>query len=145
MIRISKLSDYGAMIMVYLTKGDQSWISARDIARDTHLKMPTVSKLLKKLTSQGLLESSRGVLGGYRLQREAAAISIADIINALEDKKGLVECTSQHNSCALQHVCGVQTNWRMISEVVENALSTVTLQHLIQQSDQTPIPRFWKV
>ena len=132
MIRISKLSDYGAMIMVYLTKNKEEWMSARDIARDTHLQMPTVSKLLKKLASGGLLESSRGVHGGYRLQREAASISIADIINALEDKKGLVECTAQHNSCSLQHVCSVQTNWRMISTVVENALSTVTLQHLIQ-------------
>lgn len=139
MIRISKLSDYGAMIMMYLTHSNQSWVSARDIARDTHLKIPTVSKLLKRLTSEGLLESSRGAQGGYRLQREPGAISIADIINALEDKKGLVECTSHHSTCSLQDVCGVRTNWRMISDVVENALSTVTLQHLIQKSGRPPL------
>ena len=69
MLRISKLADYGTVVMVYLAKHAQELCNARDIALHTHLAVPTVSKILKRLTGAGLLTSVRGVAGGYRLQR----------------------------------------------------------------------------
>ena len=130
MLRISKLADYGTVIMVYLANHPELLCNARDIADQTHLKLPTVSKLLKRLTGAGLLVSVRGVSGGYRLQREAAHISIAQIIYALEDQKGLVECSAHQSACSLQHVCGIQGNWRLISQSIEAALDSVSLEAL---------------
>ena len=66
MLRISKLADYGTVIMVYLAKHPQQLCNARDIALHTHLTVPTVSKLLKRLTAAGLVRSVGGVAGGYR-------------------------------------------------------------------------------
>lgn len=130
MLRISKLADYGTVIMVYLAKQDPLLCNARDIAAHTHLTQATVSKLLKKLTIAGLLVSVRGVSGGYRLQRDACNISIAEVIYALEDQRGLVECSLHPNPCSLQGVCHIQGNWRLISQAIEAALDSVSLEEL---------------
>lgn len=130
MLRISKLADYGTVVMVYLARHPEVLCNARDIAKQTHLTMPTVSKLLKRLTSAGLLSSVRGVSGGYRLQRSAATISVAEIIYALDDYRGLTECSLQPNECSLQGVCHIQGNWRLISQSIEAALDSVSLEAL---------------
>ena len=130
MLRISKLADYSTVIMVYLAKQGDTLCNARDIASHTHLASPTVSKLLKRLTASGLLLSVRGSNGGYRLQRPATEISIANIIDALEGKSGLIECTVHPNPCSLQGVCTIQGNWRLISQAIESALDSVSLEAL---------------
>lgn len=134
MLRISKLADYGTVVMVYLAKHAQELCNARDIALHTHLAVPTVSKILKSLTSAGLLTSVRGVAGGYRLQRPAAEISVYQIIYALEDHKGFTECSMQPNDCSLQRVCIVQGNWRLLSHAIETALDSVSLEALAKPS-----------
>jgi len=130
MLRISKLADYGTVVMVYLAKHTAQLCNARDIALHTHLAIPTVSKLLKRLTAAGLLTSVRGVHGGYRLHREASNISVAEIIYALDDTRGLTECSHQPNECSLQRVCHVQGNWRLISQAIDSALCSVSLDAL---------------
>lgn len=134
MLRISKLADYGTVVMVYLAKRGQTLCNARDIALHTHLTVPTVSKLLKRLTAAGLLTSVRGVSGGYRLQRSAAEISVAQIISALEEQLGLTECSLHRNICSLQEVCHIQGNWRLISQAIETALDSVSLEVLAKPS-----------
>lgn len=127
MLRISKLADYGTVVMVYLAKRSNALCNARDIALHTHVSVPMVSKLLKRLTAAGLLISVRGASGGYRLQREAVDITVAQIIYALEEQRGLTECSLENNECSLQDVCHIQGNWRLISRAIETALDNVSL------------------
>jgi FeS assembly SUF system regulator len=130
MLRISKLADYGTVVMVYLAKSPHQLSNARDIALHTHLAVPTVSKLLKRLTSVGLLISVRGASGGYRLQRPATEMSLAEIIYALDEHRGLTECSLHPNECSLQGVCHVQGNWQLISQAILSALESVSLATL---------------
>ncbi|BCA96685.1 SUF system Fe-S cluster assembly regulator [Legionella antarctica] len=136
MLRISKLADYGTVVMVYLAKHAQELCNARDIALHTHLAVPTVSKILKRLTVAGLLTSVRGVTGGYRLQRSATEISVSQIIYALEEHRGFTECSLQPNDCSLQEVCTIQGNWRLISQAIETALDSVSLDALAKPTLQ---------
>ncbi|CEG58709.1 SUF system Fe-S cluster assembly regulator [Legionella fallonii] len=137
MLRISKLADYGTVVMVHLAKHAQELCNARDIALHTHLAVPTVSKILKRLTAAGLLSSVRGVTGGYRLQRPATEISVSQIIYALEEHRGFTECSLQPNDCSLQRVCTIQGNWRLISHAIETALDSVSLDALAKPTLQT--------
>ncbi|QRN03211.1 SUF system Fe-S cluster assembly regulator [Legionella sp. MW5194] len=130
MLRISKLADYGTVMMVYLARRAPALCNARDIAQHTHIAVPTVSKLLKRLTAAGLLTSVRGVSGGYRLKLAASEISVGQIISALEERLGLTECSLQQNVCSLQSVCHIQGNWRLISQAIEAALDSVSLEVL---------------
>ena len=136
MLRISKLADYGTVVMVYLAKHPDALCSARDIASHTHITVPMVSKLLKRLTAAGLLTSVRGVSGGYRLKRPAEDISVAQIIYALEDQRGLTECSVKHSECSLQGVCHIQGNWQLISHAIESALDSVSLKALAKPTLQ---------
>ena len=137
MLRISKLADYGTVVMVYLAKRSPQLCNARDIALHTHLAVPTVSKLLKRLTAAGLLSSVRGAAGGYRLHKPAADISVTEIIYALDEYRGLTECSLQPNECSLQHVCHIQGNWQLISQSIESALASVSLSALAKPTLQT--------
>ena len=130
MLRISKLADYGTVVMVHLARRGATLCNARDIATHTHVTVPMVSKLLKRLTTAGLLVSVRGVSGGYRLQREASAISVAEIIHALEDNRGLTECSILPNECSLRGVCSIQGHWRLINQAILAALGSVSLEML---------------
>ena len=132
MLRISKLADYGTIVMVYLARHHEALLNAKDVALHSHLSVPTVSKLLKLLSGAGLLVSAKGAKGGYRLARSASMISVADIIQAVEGSHGLTECSHESSACTLEKVCTLRDNWQVISRSVTGALSQVSLSQLAQ-------------
>jgi len=77
MLRISKLTDYATVILARLAAQPERRFTAGQLASETHLAAPTVSKLLKQLQRRGLVNSTRGLHGGYLLARPAIDASIA--------------------------------------------------------------------
>jgi FeS assembly SUF system regulator len=138
MIRLSKLTDYGLVLMGYVAKdGDRSLQTARELAVKSKLPLPTVSKLLKILLQSGFLISHRGIKGGYSLAHEARDISVAEIIAAFEGPIGLTECTTDVSGlCDLESSCPIKRNQQLISQVVRGALEKLTLADLIHPSLQ---------
>lgn len=131
MIRLTKLTDYGIVLMTHLVQHDgRSWVAA-DLAEETHLPGPTVSKILKLLVRGGLLQSRRGVKGGYLLAKKAAEISVVDVIGALDGPVALTECSDETTEeCCYEAVCRVRTHWLQINRVVCEALSSITLEQM---------------
>jgi FeS assembly SUF system regulator len=138
MIRLGKLTDYGLVLMGYVAKsGEPALRTARDLAAQSGLPLPTVSKLLKLLLQSGFLVSHRGIKGGYSLAREAREISVAEVISALEGPIGLTECTIDASGvCDLEPSCPIKRNQQMISQVVRGALEKLSLADLIHPSLQ---------
>src|SRR6185312_9471072 len=100
MLRISKIIDYGTLVLTYMAGTPDRVFSAADLAATLGLGQPTVSKVLKLLGQHELVKSSRGARGGYILGRSAHDISIAHIIDALEEQPfGLTECASMPGVC----------------------------------------------
>ncbi len=133
MIRLSKLTDYGIVLMTRFAV-DSAVHTARELADDTGVPLPTVSKVLKALAHEELLVSHRGVKGGYRLSRAPQEISIAQIIAAFE-QIAMTECTSIGLSCELEATCPVRGNWQKIGLAIRNALQDLTLADMT-----TPLP-----
>ena len=127
MFRISRLADYATVVMTALAEDPATVISAVELAERVRLEPTTVSKLLKQLGQAQLVESFRGANGGYRLARAPRAITVADIVAAMEGPFGMTECTVHEGNCGHEAHCGVRSNWRRISEAVEAALRGVTL------------------
>ena len=128
MIRINKLTDYGIVIAVRIAKEESERLhTAREIAEDTHVPQPTVTRLLKQLARSGILTSTRGAAGGYSLAQPAETISVARLVEALEGPIALTECSEAICNCALEEDCAVEAPWQTISLAVRNALETVTL------------------
>ena len=131
MIRLSRISDYGIVLMAHLAGfEDGQPHNAREIASEAGLPLPVVSKILKGLAREGLLESHRGAKGGYSLSRRPTEISAAEIITALEGPIGLTECTVHPGQCVQEASCHVREPWQRINGVVREALDRVTLEHL---------------
>ncbi|HEY8521671.1 MAG TPA: SUF system Fe-S cluster assembly regulator [Gammaproteobacteria bacterium] len=138
MLRISKLTDYGTMVLAQLASKERGLTTAGELAVATHLGLATVSKLLKSLAHAGLVVSERGARGGYALARPPEAISAADIIDALEGPVTLTECSSGQGTCDLESHCRVGMAWQRINLTIRRALEQVTLADL--QSREEPLP-----
>jgi len=141
MIRLGKLTDYGLVLMTYIARNhDRSLHTARDLAVESRLPLPTVSKLLKELLQGGLLVSHRGIKGGYSLARAPREISVAEIIAVLEGPIALTECSTDISGlCDLEPCCPIKDNQRIISRAVRGALEKVMLSDLIHPLHLTTI------
>lgn len=127
MLKISKMADYATIIMVCCAKHQNIDLSATEIAQYCHLRLPTVSKLLKKLNQAGLLLSHRGAQGGYQLAQPAADISIAMIVAAIDGAIALTECSQKRQGCELETHCVTRSSWLLINRTVVKALESVRL------------------
>src|SRR5690349_2573403 len=136
MFRVSKLADYGTVVMASMARDPQRVHSAAEVATRIGLAAPTVSKILKTLARSGLVSSSRGAKGGYRLPRAPAEITVAQIVHAMDGPIGVTECSTTHSLCAQESACSVRANWRSINHLVLETLSRVTLEQMA-----TPLPQ----
>jgi FeS assembly SUF system regulator len=141
MFRLSKITDYGIVILAHLASrslepgrpgdaADSVPMNARELAEQVDLPVPMVSKVLKALTRAGVLESQRGTKGGYSLARRPEELTIAEMISALDGPLALTECNLGPHICDLDASCSVKTPWLVINRVVHYALSGVTLADL---------------
>jgi len=139
MLRVTKLADYGIVILTHFASKGGASFNARDISQAARLPLPVVSKILKLLTKGGLLESRRGIKGGYGLARSPESITVAQIIRTLEGPIAVTECTDQvHGDCSLESGCPVRTNWHLINRAIYQALETITLAEMTRPLADLP-------
>lgn len=127
MLRIAKLTDYATVLMVRLAREPARCFSAAQLSDELGLPLPTVSKLLKRLLQAGLLTSMRGAGGGYSLAHAPRAVSVADVVSAIEGPVALTECSLGKGRCSLEKNCATRANWQLISRAVRVALEAVSL------------------
>ena len=142
MLRISKLTDYGTVLLAHLAANQATVCSAADVAQATGIGLPTVSKLFKSLARAGLVTSTRGANGGYRLARGPQHISAADVIDALEGPVSITECSSIDGDCEHEGVCSVGGAWQRVNVAIRRALQDVTLNDLVRTNSTVPTFRF---
>lgn len=115
-------------------------ISAARLAEETGVPAPTVQKIVSRLTAAGLLRSSRGAGGGLKLARPAAAITLADIVEAVEGPIALTACVEHgRHDCTLESACPVRPHWSVVNEALRGALAGVPLTRLTEPPAPLPI------
>lgn len=142
MLRMSKMTDYGTVVLANLAKDRDELISAADVATSTGIAPPTVSKLLKALSRAGLVVATRGARGGYQLARAPRDISAAEVIDALEGPVSITECSASDSQCDYESSCNVGSAWQRINVAIRHALQEVTLEDLLRSTSRPPKFRF---
>lgn len=134
MVRLEKLTDYGLVLLAYIARTpDGSLRTARDLAAESGLPQPTVSRLLQDLLKGGVLVSHRGIKGGYKLAKSPEEISVASVIVALEGPIHLTACSSDvAGACELEPHCAMKSNQRVINAAVRSVLEQLSLADLMQ-------------
>ncbi len=137
---MSRLTDYGTVVLAHLASTDATCVSATEVAEATAIALPTVSKLLKSLAKSKLVNSTRGAHGGYRLARRPEDISAAEVIDALEGPVSITECSASNSHCDIEEHCNVGGAWQRINVAIRRALGDISLADLRRAN--SPVPRF---
>ncbi|MCK8514902.1 SUF system Fe-S cluster assembly regulator [Methylonatrum kenyense] len=133
MIRINRETDYATAILGVMAAEPDERFSASGLAARRGLPGPVVSKILKQLVRGGLLRSHRGAKGGYSLARDAGAISIAEVIMAMEGPIALTDCIEGGGeACQFHAHCVLSTNWSRINDAIYRALQDVSIKDMIE-------------
>ena len=134
-MRLSNLADYAIVTMCAATRHcGGGRVSAGELAQETGLPAPTVQKIVSKLSAAGLLRSVRGAGGGLQLARPAAAITVADIVEAVEGPIALTACI-EGTDCSVDHECRVRPHWPLVNETLRSALAGISLVQLAQEKE----------
>jgi len=134
MIRLTNLADYAVVLMGHLARRDRR-ANANELAEETGLPVPTVSKILGAMSRAALLASHRGLKGGFTLARPACEISVADVIEAVDGPIALVHCIENApGDCDYEPICTMRTHWQVINAAVRDGLERITLADIAGDS-----------
>jgi|SRR6185312_3369771 len=130
MIILSKLADYGVIVATHLATQPERQMTAATLADETRLPRATVAKVLKSLAHAGVVGAARGAAGGYRLARPAEAISVAEVVAAVDGAIGMTRCAVHDPNCERLDFCPTRPHWQRINLAVGEALAAVTLAEM---------------
>jgi Rrf2 family protein len=141
LLRLSKKADYALMAVRHLalTAGPSS-ASAREIAEQYDIPIELMAKVLQRLVRAGLLISTQGTRGGYTLSRPSVAISVADVIQAIDGPFTVTACSSEKNDCEQFSKCSIRDPLWQIRERIAATLGTVTIAEMAAESDVARMP-----
>ena len=141
MLRLSKKADYALIAMKHLaTRTDAASASAREIAEQYDIPVELMAKVLQRLARRGLLTSHQGTRGGYRLSRASHAISVADVIQAIDGPLTVTACSTEAENCGQFAKCSVRDPlWRIKDRIVA-ALSMCSLAEVASDSVSSEVP-----
>jgi FeS assembly SUF system regulator len=133
MFRLSKMTDYGVVVLGQLAGQSGRLLSAPDVAEATGLPSATVSQVLKRLASAGIVVSHRGARGGYELARAPDAVTVRELVVAFEGPLAVTACVDgAEDSCAVEPLCLLAGGWEQVNTAIRTALDSVTLADLLR-------------
>lgn len=142
MFKISRMTDYGVVVMAQLAQATDSVVTAPGLASAAGLPAPTVAKILKRMGRSGLVTSTRGLHGGYALSRPAARISVADIIAALEGPVEVTACVdgASGEACTVESMCLIRGCWDRVNAAVKRTLNSMSLAEIATPPNFIDLP-----
>ncbi len=135
MIKLSKKVEYAILAMHYMVKKGNEPVSAKEIAENLKISFEFLSKTLQALMKSGLVISQQGTKGGYYTARKANQISIADIMDAMSEKPGIVECihdgkTEDPLNCRRSDDCSLKSPMMKIQKEINEIFTRTTLDDI---------------
>jgi Rrf2 family protein len=131
MLRFTKQVDYGLMAMQYVAayQGDGA-VGVKRIADEFGIPTELLAKVLQRLARGGLMVGQSGPRGGYRLTMPPSAVTVGQVIRALEGPVAIVSCMTGHGDCRQTSRCSLRTPARKLQTAITELLDTMTLAEL---------------
>lgn len=139
MLSLTRKTDYALIAMAELARRTPTMVSAREMSQGLGLPLPALTNILKQLTRSGLVSSTRGPNGGYRLARDSDRITLSNLIDAVEGPMQLTRCcptpdSDDERKCDLEDDCAVKAPVRRVHEGLQHFLNQVTLDQITQNT-----------
>jgi Rrf2 family protein len=140
MLRLSKKADYGLLAMRHLAaNAPRGAVSARELAETYAIPPELLAKVLQKLVRARLLDSHQGIRGGYGLARSAGAVSVMEVIQAIDGPLTVTACSEDDQTCDQYAKCGIRDPLWRIKDRIISALAATSVADLA--ADIQPPPR----
>jgi len=132
-VRFTTKCKYGLRAVLEIATKDEigEKIKRKVISKNQNIPDSYLENILILLKKGGIINSSRGVNGGYCLKRPASEISLYEIITILETKDALEECIGDSSSCAFNDYCKLKLIWQSINDLREKLLSKIKISDVI--------------
>lgn len=134
MLKLSKKVEYSLLAASYMTsKSDDELATAKQMAKDLNISFEFLSKCLQQLMKKGIIQSQQGIKGGYQLTKQPDEISLWDIIVAVDEKVGIVECTLHNGNgkkCNLEDICDLRDPMTIIQRKINTIFKTTSLKDI---------------
>jgi Rrf2 family cysteine metabolism transcriptional repressor len=134
-MRVSSKAHYGLRMMTEFARAYGAGpLSLAEVARVEHLPLAYLEQLAAQLRRSGLIQSTRGVHGGYALARPPEQVSALEVIRSVEGEVSPVECVSSEyvtGSCAREGECASRGLWQRLKESIDAVLRQTTLAELL--------------
>lgn len=140
-MKLSTKSTYGLRAMLSIAlEADKGAISTLDISNREGISVTYLEQLLNKLRHKGLVESVRGPKGGYVLSKRPDKITVADIVNSLEENMSTAHCATIHKGtniiCKRESGCVPKLVWVKLAKAISDCLESMTLGDLASEAQR---------
>lgn len=133
-MRLSTRGRYGLAAMIYLGKKyGQSPVNLNEISKATGLSNNYLEQLIRELKKHDLIISVRGVQGGYLLNKSPNEISVAEILDCLEEFLGTTECSVVPGLCSREKTCPSRLIWTKMHDEMLKSIENISLKELIDK------------
>jgi Rrf2 family protein len=133
-MQITQECDYAVRCILYLSERDGDVVMINEIAKAKKIPRSFLAKILQKLSKAGLVRSYRGVKGGFALTRRPSAITLLEVITAIEGECALNRCVINRRVCEFRKTCTVHPVWVDLSNMIERRLEKWTFKKLLEES-----------
>ena len=141
MLRLNRMTDYAILVLGVMAARPDEILASAALAQHTQLNQTTVAKVTKTRVSAGLVVSTRGIKGGYYLERPVNNISIAEVIEAVEGPIALTACVDGvEDPCSVRNGCFMGGNWNHVNTALRKALNEVSLAELFNPESLFQMP-----
>jgi len=156
MIRMTKQTDYALVLLAAFCNAgavshssdegrnsvDVDRFSARELAVQTSLPEPMVSKILKILLKHQILDSKRGSSGGYALAMDPEKLSVGHVVEAMEGPLKIVECACADGDCGYSPLCPIRENIKMLNEAIRKSFESISVLSMTKQNPPSFVDDF---
>lgn len=137
---LSKTGLHAVRAIVALAKlPKDTYAGAAKVAQDIGAPQNYLGKLLKTLAEEGLVESQKGLGGGFRLVRAPEAISLFDIVEPIEHISRWSGCILGWPECSEAHPCAMHNRWKMVRDTYLQMLHRTTVAELAAKGEVQPV------
>ena len=140
MLKLTKKADYGLIALRHLASVPGATASTKDMAEAYHLPVTLLAKVLQQLARADIVQSVSGTNGGYKLIRQASAVSALEVVRAIDGPVILTHCFTEHGTCDQTDKCTVREPLRKVHEAILDVLNRFTINDLAESQATKLVP-----
>jgi len=130
---VTRETDYAVRCVLYLAESDDQIANVTEVSRKMHIPKTFLAKIFQKLSRAGIVESIRGMNGGFRLSKRPSAISLLDVMHAIQGPLGINVCAVNSKKCSRSSTCSVHPVWVGLRKEVDRRLQEQTIGKLVRR------------